>query len=78
MEYNNWIDGLPRIANLLFAIFLPILHVIYAVIQDVDRNNTIAIVLDVLSFVFGVLVYWILDIVWVITRQKVFSWSDLF
>lgn len=41
MEYCKALDGLPRIANILFAIFLPILHVIYAIIYDVDRKSVV-------------------------------------
>lgn len=77
MEYCKFIDSLPRIANILFAIFLPILHVIYAIIYDVSRSNTIALVLDLLSFVFGGVIYWVLDIIWIVTKHKVFSFADL-
>lgn len=77
MEYCKFIDSLPRIASILFAIFLPILHVIYAIIYDVSRSNTIALVLDLLSFVFGGVIYWILDIIWIVTKHKVFSFADL-
>jgi hypothetical protein len=77
MEYCKALDGLPRIANILFAIFLPILHVIYAIIYDVSKNNMVALILDILSFVLGVFVYWILDIVWIIAKHKVFSFADL-
>ena len=77
MEYCKALDGLPRIVNILFAIFLPILHVIYAIIADVTNKNTIALVLDILTFVLGGVIYWVMDIVWVITKHQVFAWSYL-
>ena len=76
MEFNRAIDGLPRIVNILFSIFLPIIHVIYAVIKDVTDNNTIAVVLDIISFVFGLIVYWVLNLIWVLTKEKIFTWAE--
>lgn len=77
MEYCKFIDGLPRIANILFAIFLPILHVIYAIIYDVSKNNMVALILDLVSFIAGAFIYWILDIIWIVMKHKVFSFADL-
>lgn len=77
MEYCKFIDSLPRVANILFAIFLPILHVIYAIIYDVSKNNMLALVLDLISFLAAGVIYWIFDIIWIVTKHKVFSFADL-
>lgn len=77
MGYCKALDGLPRIVNILFAIFLPILHVIYAIIYDVTNTNWIALVLDILSFACFGIVYWVFDLIWIIGKHKVFSFADL-
>lgn len=79
MEYCKFIDGLPRVVNIIIAIFGPlsILHVIYAIINDVSKNNMIALILDLVSFIAGLFIYWILDIVWIICKHKVFTFADL-
>ncbi len=75
MEYCQALDGLPRIVHILFAIFLPILHLIYAVIYDVSNNNMVALILDLVSFIAGGIVYWILNLIFVLLKNQVFSFS---
>lgn len=75
MEYCQALDGLPRIVHILFALFLPILHLIYAVIYDVSNNNMVALILDLVSFLAGGLVYWILNLIFVFLKNQVFSFS---
>ena len=69
------LDGLPRIVHILFALFLPILHLIYAVIYDVSNNNMVALILDLVSFIAGGVVYWILNLIFVLLKNQVFSFS---
>lgn len=75
MEFCNAVDKFPYVANVLLAVFFPIIHFIYAVIFDVTKNNMVALILDILSFFCLGIVFYILNLVYVIAYKKVFAFS---
>ena len=79
MAFNKAIDGLPQIVKILIAIFLPIITLIYRIINDVAGGvKTIPLVLDILSFVIFIpgVVSWVMDIIDSITANRFFLWED--
>ncbi|MCH3909060.1 MAG: hypothetical protein LKF75_02655 [Bacilli bacterium] len=76
MEFNKALDGLPKIAKVLIAIFLPIVTIIYRIIADVTANKTVNIVLDILCFFGLAIITWIMDIIDTVTDNRFFLWSD--
>lgn len=77
MEFCTAVDKFPYVANVLLAIFFPIIHLIYAIIFDVSKNNMVAVVLDILSFAFFGVIFYVLNLVYVIAYKKVFAFSYL-
>ena len=77
MEFNKALDGLPQIAKILLAIFVPILGVIYRIINDcVDGVKTAPLILDILCFFGLAIVTWIMDIIDTIAANRFFLWED--
>lgn len=78
MEYCKFIDGLPRIAKILIAIFLNVLFLIYRIIADVLANKSGLLLWDILfGFVISV-VFWVMNLISIITTGEVFSFSAWF
>jgi hypothetical protein len=77
MEFCNWMDKLPKIVKILFAIFLPILYIIYRLVKDIVGNaNAVIIVLDILLGIAPVpFVFWILNLIWIISKDQVFDFA---
>lgn len=78
MEFNKAVDGLPKIAKILIAIFADIVFVIYRIVYDVINKQTLPLVLDVLCFFGLAIVTWIMDVIDTILYNKVFLWEDWF
>jgi hypothetical protein len=77
MEFNKALDGLPQIVKILFAIFLPIIGLIYRIINDVAGGiKTVPLILDILCFFGLAIVTWIMDIIDTITANRFFLWED--
>jgi uncharacterized membrane protein YqaE (UPF0057 family) len=79
MEFNKALDGLPQIAKILLAIFVPILGVIYRIINDcVDGVKTAPLILDILGFFFGIpaFIAWIMDIIDTASGKSWFLWEE--
>lgn len=77
MEYCNWMDKLPKIVKILFAIFLPILYIIYRLVKDiVGEAKGLVIVLDILLGIAPVpFVFWVLNLISVISKDQVFDFA---
>lgn len=81
MEFNKALDGLPQIVKILIAIFLPIVTLIYRIINDVVGGvKVLPLVLDIISYLVFIpgIVSWIMDIIDSITANRFFLWEDWF
>lgn len=76
MEFNKALDGLPKIAKVLLAIFVDIIFIVYRIIYDVVNKKTVPLVLDILSFFGLAVVSWIMDIIDTATANRIFLWED--
>ena len=75
MSFCNWMDKLPLWLKVVLAIFpTNILWVIYRIIKD--ANNVTLVVLDVLFGFFVGVVFWILNLIWLITKGEAFSFGE--
>lgn len=75
MSYCNWMDKLPNVAKILIAIFPPILYVIYRIIKDC--KNITLLLLDILLGIAPVpFVFWIMNLIYVISKGTVFSFAE--
>lgn len=77
-KYYDFMDNLPYILKVLIAIFLNILWVIYRLFKDIEANDVTLILFDVL---FGIVpipvVFWVLNLIWIIVKKEVFSFQEL-
>ena len=78
MEYCKFIDGLPRIVKILIAIFLNVLFLIYRIIADALYNKSGLLLWDILLGLVIPVVFWIMNLISIITTDKVFSFSAWF
>jgi hypothetical protein len=79
MGYCKWIDSLPKIVKILLAIFLDILFVIYRIIFDVVNGKTNMLLWDILLGIVPIpVVFWVMDIIYIITKNQVFSFEEWF
>jgi len=78
MEFNKSIDGLPKFAKILIAIFADIIFIIYRIVYDVINKQSLALVLDILCFLGLAALTWVLDVIDAILYNRVFLWQDWF
>jgi hypothetical protein len=71
-------DSLPKIVKILFAIFLDILFVIYRIIADASANKTMLILWDIIFGLLIGIVFWVMDLIYIITKDQVFSFAEWF
>ena len=75
-EYIKFMDDLPMIAKILFALpFLDILWNVYRLIKSIRDNNTLGIVLAILLLVFSTIV-WLVDIITLAVYGKILWFED--
>ena len=78
MAYCKFLENLPHLAKILFAILLNPLFVVYRFIVDIMDKNYGLVVWDAL---LGVVVYpffWVCNIIWACTKDQIFSFSEFF
>ena len=75
-EYIKFMDDLPMIAKILFALpFLDILWNVYRLIKSVRDENTLGIVLAVILLLFSTIV-WLVDLITLAVYGKVLWFED--
>lgn len=75
-EYIKFMDDLPMIAKILFALpFLDILWNVYRLIKSIRDENTLGIVLAVILLLFSTIV-WLVDIITLAVYGKVLWFED--
>ena len=78
MTYCKFLDSLPHLAKILFAIFLNPLFVVQRFITDITEKNYGLVVWDALLGVAIHPFFWICNIVWTSSKDKIFSFADFF
>lgn len=69
-------DELPLIVKILLALpGLDIIWVVYRIIKSVEKKNTLGIVLGIVLIIVGIPFLWLVDILTLITMNKVL-WLD--
>ena len=75
-EYIKFMDDLPMIAKILFALpFLDILWNVYRLIKSIRDENTLGIVLAVILLLFSTIV-WLVDLITLAVYGKVLWFED--
>lgn len=75
-EYIKFMDDLPMIAKILFALpVLDILWNVYRLIKSIRDNNTLGIVLAILLLVFSTIV-WLVDLITLAVYGKILWFED--
>ena len=75
-EYIKFMDDLPMIAKILFALpFLDILWNVYRLIKSIRDENTLGIVLAVILLLLSTFV-WLVDIITLAVYGKVLWFED--
>lgn len=70
--YVNWMDDLPLILKIIFALpVLDILWGLYRIFDGVTRSNIVNIILGILWIIPGATICWILDIVFLVISGRV-------
>lgn len=75
-EYIKFMDDLPMIAKILFALpFLDILWNVYRLLKSIRDENTLGIVLAVILLLFSTIV-WLVDLITLAVYGKVLWFED--
>ncbi len=75
-KFVKSMDGLPKVLKVILALpFLDIIWAIYRVVKSASKNNTIGLVLGVLLIIFGIPFLWLIDIITIVTGDRVL-WID--
>lgn len=75
MELIKAFDNLPKIVKIIFALpFLDIVWAVYRIIKGGCTNNATMLVVGILWIIFGCVVTWVLDLVFLILdKQPLFT-----
>ncbi len=69
-------DDLPKWAKIVLALpCLDILWVVYRLFRSIEKKNVVGIVLAVLILFIGIFFLWLVDIITLVTQDKVW-WID--
>ena len=72
MAYVKWMDELSKVLKIIFCIFyLDLFWMVYRIIKAFQAKNTGVAVVWILIAVFLGWIWWIVDLVTVITSDKV-------
>ena len=72
-KYIAWMDGRSRLVKILLCIWiLDITWAVYRIGKSVVEKNTLHLVLAIIWILAAATVGWILDIIWIILKNKIF------
>lgn len=75
-ELIKSLDELPLVVKVIFCIpSLDIIWSIYKICKSIEKNNVVGIILGILTIIPGAFFIWIIDLVTVLTNEKVW-WID--
>ncbi len=78
MAYLEFIDDLSKWLKIILAFILNPLFIVYRFIDDIRQKAWLLIIFDVLFCIEFYVVFWILNIIWIIKDNKVFSFATWF
>lgn len=77
MNYTHYYDDLPKIAKILLQIFLgSLIGGVYRVLRFIENKNIVTLVAAILNFVGIGFIFWIIDLVTMITKEKISVLAD--
>lgn len=72
MNYTHYYDDLPKIAKILIQIFAgSIIGGVYRILRFLETKNVVTLVAGILNFVGLGFIFWIIDLVTMITKEKI-------
>ena len=70
-------NDLPRIAKILLQIFLgSLISGVYRILRYVETKNIVTLIVGILCFVGLGFIFWIIDLVTMITNEKISVLAD--
>ena len=76
-SYTKFYDGLPKIAKILLQIFLGgLISPIYRILRYLETKNIVTLVVGILCFFFLGFIFWIIDLITMITKEKISVLAD--
>lgn len=77
MNITETYENLPKIAKILLQIFLgSLISGVYRILRFVETKNVVTLVAGILCFVGLGLIFWILDLVTEITKNRITILAD--
>lgn len=76
MALVKFLDGLPKWAKLLLLIpGVAIIWSIYRLILSIERKSVLQIILAIILFIPGIGIWFVVDIIWIILKDRVLWFS---
>ena len=76
MGYVKWMDELSKVLKIIFCIFyLDLTWMVYRIIKKVNEKNWAMMVVWILIAVFLGWIWWVVDLITVITQDKVIEFQ---
>ena len=76
-SYTAMYEDLPKIAKILLQIFLgSLISGVYRILRYVETKNIVTLVVGILCFVGLGFIFWIIDLVTMITNEKISVLAD--
>lgn len=77
MKITETYENLPKIAKILLQIFLgSLISGVYRILRFVETKNVVTLVAGILCFVGLGLIFWIIDLVTEITKNRITVLAD--
>lgn len=76
-SYTKFYDDLPKIAKILLQIFLGgLISPVYRILRYLETKNIVTLVVGILCFFFLGVIFWIIDLITMITKEKISVLAD--
>jgi hypothetical protein len=70
--YTKYYDELPKLVKVILQIFLgSLIGGVYRILRFVETKNVVTLVAGILNFVGLGLIFWIIDLVTMISSEKI-------
>ena len=77
MKFTETYENLPKIAKILLQIFLgSLVSGVYRILRFVETKNIVTLVVGILCFVGLGFIFWIIDLVTEITKNRITVLAD--
>ena len=72
-ELIKSMDNLPKLVKIILALpFLDIVWAVYRLCKSISKNNAVGIILAVVMLILCPAILWVVDLLTIIVRNKVF------